>query len=73
MTKTEILFTMLVHPPRQLFHTMSLGGNMAQLSKMEAEGLICSQPRDRQRDWYLSNEQHAAGTFLFDNPETPTA
>jgi hypothetical protein len=68
MTRAEILLTMLDKPPRRLFYTMELGGNMRQLAKMEAEGLIRSQSRygrGRQRDWYLSEDQHAAGSFLF--------
>lgn len=68
MTRTEVLLTMHDKPPRRLFYTMQLGGSMAQLRKMEAEGLICSIPRygrGRQRDWYLTEEQRAALRFLF--------
>lgn len=69
MTRTEILLTMHAKEPRSLFYTMQLGGSMAQLRKMEAEGLIRSSSRygrGRQRDWYLTEEQHAALAFLFD-------
>ena len=68
MTKTEVLLTMHKREPRRLFYTMELGGNMRQLSSMEAEGLIksCSRyGRGRQRDWYLTEEQHKSLSFLF--------
>lgn len=61
MTQAEILETMRRKEPSSLFYTMELGGNMRQLSKMEAEGLITSQSRHgrgRQRDWYMTEEQH---------------
>jgi hypothetical protein len=60
MTRDEIIDVMLGKEPHSLFYTMELGGNMRQLSKMEAEGLIRSQSRHghgRQRDWYLSDVQ----------------
>jgi hypothetical protein len=69
MTRTEILLTMHDKPARSLFYTMQIGGSVAQLSKMEAEGLIQSQSRygkGRQRDWYLSDDQHAALSFMFE-------
>lgn len=62
MTRDQIIQTMLTKEPLRLFYTMELGGNMRQLSKMQDDGLICSQSRygrGRQRDWYLSEEQHA--------------
>jgi hypothetical protein len=62
MTEAEILLTMRAKEPRYLFYTMELGGNMRQLSKMEADGLIRSQRRygrGRQRHWYLTEQQHA--------------
>jgi DNA-binding PadR family transcriptional regulator len=68
VTRTEILMTMHEREPRCLFYTMQLGGNMRQLSKMEAAGLIRSYSRHgrgRQRDWYLTEEQHEALSFLF--------
>jgi hypothetical protein len=68
MMKTEILLTMHKEVPRRLFKTMQLGGNMRQLAQMEDEGLICSQRRyrsGRQRDWFLSEEQHGSLSFLF--------
>ncbi len=69
MTRTEILMKMHAEVSRRLFRTMQLGGSAATLRKMEDEGLIRSQSRYggrmRQRDWYLSEEQHAALGFLF--------
>lgn len=72
MTRTEILITMHDQIPRRIFRTMQLGGNMRQLVAMEAEGLISSESRvgrgrDR-RNWFLSDEQHAALSFLFAEP-----
>lgn len=69
MTRTEILLTMQAKEPRSLFYTMQLGGSMKQLRAMECEGLIksCSRyGKGRQRDWYLTDEQHAALNFLLD-------
>lgn len=72
MTKTEILLAMHKKAPLSLFCTMQIGGNMRQLSKLEADGLVSSQHRysrgGRQRDWYLSEEQHASLSFLFAEP-----
>lgn len=72
MTRTEILLTMHAQISRRIFHTMQLGGNVKQLQAMEDEGLISSQSRYggrmRQRNWYLSDEQHAALSFLFAEP-----
>lgn len=73
MTRTEILLTMHEKPARSLFYTMQLGGNMKQLANMESEGLIRSQSRygkGRQRDWYLSEDQHKTLSFMFDEPAT---
>lgn len=69
MTRAEIILKMGEKPPRSLFYTMQLGGSGRQLAKMEAEGLIRSQRRygrcrHPQRDWYLTEEQHAALKFL---------
>jgi DNA-binding PadR family transcriptional regulator len=69
VTRTEILLAMHAKPPRSLFYTMQLGGATAPLSRMEADGLIRSQSRYsgrmRQRDWYLTDEQHSSLSFLF--------
>ncbi|WP_157100257.1 hypothetical protein [Rhodoplanes sp. Z2-YC6860] len=75
MTRTEILLTMHAQISRRIFRTMQLGGNVKQLTAMENEGLICSQSRyrrGRQRDWFLSDEQHAALGFLFGNSSRAT-
>lgn len=73
MTKTEIMLTMHAQISRRIFRTMELGGNAPQLQAMEDEGLISSEPRYRgrhkQRNWFLSDDQHAALTFLFAEPE----
>lgn len=73
MTRTEILLTMHGEISRRIFRTMQLGGNVKQLQTMEAEGLISSQSRygggHRQRNWFLSDEQHAALSFLFAEPD----
>lgn len=66
MTTQEIIRLMLTREPLQLFRSMQLGGRISQLAKMEADGLIRSQKRylggNRQRDWYLTEEQHAKHT-----------
>lgn len=68
MTRSEILLAMADKQPRHLFKTMQLGGSASVLRKMEDEGLLKSQRRylggDRQRDWYLTEEQHHALSFL---------
>ena len=64
MTQEQIIKTMLTKEPRRLFYTMQLGGSGRQLAKMEASGLLRSSSRyggrHRQRDWYLTEQQHAA-------------
>lgn len=69
MTRTEVLLTMHAQISRRIFRTMELGGNVRQLQAMEDEGLISSESRyggrHRQRNWFLSDEQHAALSFLF--------
>lgn len=77
MTRTEILLTMHAQISRRIFRTMQLGGNVKQLRAMEDEGLIKSQSRYggrmRQRNWYLTDEQHKALSFLFKEPtHTPS-
>lgn len=66
MSREEILAKMLTKEPEMLFHTMPLGGSAAQLRRLEAEGAISSQARysgrHRQRDWYLTPQQHAAAS-----------
>ncbi len=74
MTRTEVLLTMHEQISRRIFRTMQLGGNTRQLEAMEAEGLISSESRggrgrDR-RNWFLSDEQHAALSFMFGEAET---
>lgn len=77
MTRTEILLTMHAQISRRIFRTMELGGNTKQLEAMEDEGLISSQSRyggrHRQRNWFLSDEQHGALGFLFGETATHTA
>ncbi len=72
MTRTEILLTMHADISRRIFRTMQLGGNARQLEAMEADGLISSESRGGRgadlRNWFLSDEQHAALTFLFAEP-----
>lgn len=69
MTRTEVLLTMHAEISRRIFRTMQLGGNVRQLEAMEAEGLISSESRGGRgrdkRNWFLSDEQHAALSFLF--------
>ncbi len=69
MTRTEILLTMHAEISRRIFRTMQLGGNTRQLEAMEEEGLISSESRyggrHRQRNWFLSDDQHAALAFMF--------
>lgn len=67
MTVDEILSAMRKKEPLRLFYTMELGGNVRQLSKMEADGIISSQQRygrrgGKKRDWFLTEGQHAART-----------
>jgi len=73
MTRTEILLTMHAEISRRIFRTMQLGGSTKQLEAMEGEGLISSEARYghglRQRNWFLSDEQHAALTVLFSDSE----
>jgi len=76
MTRTEVLFTMHAEISRRIFRTMQLGGNTRQLEAMEDEGLISSESRggrgrDR-RNWFLSDEQHAALSFMFGESEALT-
>lgn len=76
MTRTEILLTMHDQISRRIFRTMQLGGNTRQLEAMEDEGLISSESRggrgrDR-RNWFLSDEQHAALAFLFGESDKPS-
>lgn len=67
MTRDEIITKMLTKEPRRIFHSMELGGNVRQLTAMQDDGLIRSQSRYggrlRQRDWFLTDEQHADATL----------
>lgn len=69
MTKTEILLTMHAKEPLRTFRAMQLGGSNKTLAKMEDEGLISSESRyggrHRQRNYYLTEAQHAALGYLF--------
>ena len=66
MKRAEIMAKMLTKEPSHLWYPMEFGGNVRQLQRMEDDGLIKSQRRylggNRQRDFYRTDEQHAAAT-----------
>lgn len=67
MNRFEVLDTMAAQKVGQLFRAQDLGGNLAQLRRLERHGLIqcwrrpskgCK--RQKLEHWYLTHEQHAA-------------